>query len=324
MAAVLVLEPIFEADLQPEQYAYRRDRSALDAVNRVHKLIYAGHQEIVDADLSSYFDSIPHSELSKSVARRVVDGAMLHLIKMWLEAPVEETDEHGNKRRSARNRDEGRGTPQGAPISPLLSNLYMRRFVLGWKKLGHEKRLKAYIINYADDLVICCRAGADDALYVMRNMMSKLKLTVNESKTRVCRLPEEKFDFLGYTFGRCYSPKTGRAYWGTTPSKKRVQRLCQSISEMTRRSQTQQDAATLVAALNRKINGWANYFCLGPVSPAYRAVEQHTCRRLRQWLCVKHKEQTRGNTRFPQRALHETFGLVRLTARTASFPWATT
>jgi RNA-directed DNA polymerase len=324
MAAVLVLEPIFEADLQPEQYAYRRDRSALDAVNRVHKLIYAGHQEIVDADLSSYFDSIPHSELLQSVARRVVDGAMLHLIKMWLDAPVEETDERGNKHRSTRNRDEGRGTPQGNPISPLLSNLYMRRFVLGWKKLGHEKRLKAYIINYADDLVICCRGRADEALVLMRNMMLKLKLTVNESKTRVCRLPEEKFDFLGYSFGRCYSPKTGRAYWGTTPSKKRVQRLCKAISEMTRRSQTQQDAATLVAALNRKINGWANYFCLGPVSNAYRAVEQHTCRRLRRWLCVKHKERAGGNRRFPQKALHQKFGLVRLTARTRSFPWAKT
>ena len=323
MAAVLVLEPIFEADLPPEQYAYRRDRSALDAVRHVHKLINTGHGEIVDADLSSYFDTLPHAELLKSVARRVVDGAMLHLIKMWLEAPVEETDERGNKHRSTRNRDEGRGSPQGSPISPLLSNLYMRRFVLGWKKLGHEKRLKAYIINYADDLVICCRAGADEALAMMRNMMSRLKLTVNESKTRVCRLPEEKFDFLGYTFGRCYSPKTGRAYWGTTPSKKRVQRICKAISAMTRRSQTQQDAATLVEALNRKINGWANYFCLGPVSQAYRAVEQHTCRRLRQWLCVKHKERAGGNTRFPQKALHQKFGLVRLTARTASFPWAT-
>ena len=324
MAAVLVLEPIFEADLQPEQYAYRRDRSALDAVRHVHKLIKTGHGEIVDADLSSYFDTLPHAELLKSVARRVVDGAMLHLIKMWLEAPVEETDERGNKHRSTRNRDEGRGIPQGSPISPLLSNLYMRRFVLGWKKLGHEKRLKAYIINYVDDLVICCRARADEALAAMRSMMSRLKLTVNESKTRVCRLPEEKFDFLGYTFGRCYSPKTGRAYWGTTPSKKRVQRLCKSISEMTRRSQTQQDAATLVETLNRKINGWANYFCLGPVSQAYRAVEQHTCRRLRQWLCVKHKVRAEGAARFPLLALHQKFGLVRLTARTASLPWATT
>ena len=167
-AAVLVLEPIFEADLQPEQYAYRADRSALDAVQRVHKLINTGHGQIVDADLSSYFDNVPHAELMRSVARRVVDGAMLHLIKMWLETPVEETDERGNKRRSTRNRDEGRGTPQGSPISPLFSNLYMRRFVLGWKKLGHEERWKAYIVNYADDLVICCRARAERALAEMR------------------------------------------------------------------------------------------------------------------------------------------------------------
>jgi len=135
----------------------------------------------------------------KSVARRVVDGAMIHLIKMWLEAPVEETDEHGRKHRSTRNRDDGRGTPQGAPISPLLSNLYMRRFVLGWKQLGHEKRLRAYVVNYADDLVICCRSSAEEALATMRRIMGRLKLTVNETKTRVCKLPEEKFDFLGYS-----------------------------------------------------------------------------------------------------------------------------
>src|SRR6201981_1832124 len=278
MAAVLVLEPIFEADLPPEQYAYRRDRSALDAVRHVHKLINTGHEEIVDADLSSYFDTLPHSELLKSVARRVVDRNMLHLIKMWLEAPVEETEERGNKHRSTQNRDNGRGTPQGSPISPLLSNLYMRRFVLGWKKLGHERRLEAYVVNYADDLVICCRDKAADALVTMRNMMSKLKLTVNEKKTRVCKLPEETFDFLGYTFGRCYSPKTGRAYLGTTPSKKRVQRICEAISEATRRSQTQQTAEQLVEQLNRQIIGWANYFCLGPVSKAYRVVEEATRR----------------------------------------------
>lgn len=322
-AAVLVLEPIFEADLQPEQYAYRPDRSALDAVRHVHKLLNTGHGQVVDADLSGYFDSIPHSDLMKSVARRIVDGAMLHLIKMWLEAPVEETDERGNKRRSTRNRDEGRGTPQGAPISPLLSNLYMRRFVLGWKKLGHEKRLQAYIVNYADDLVICCRSQAEEALAKMRDMMSKLKLTVNETKTRVCSLPEAKFDFLGYTFGRCYSPKTGRAYLGTVPSKKRVQRICAGISDMTRRNQTQQDAETLVGHLNRRLIGWANYFCLGPVSKAYRAVEQHTRRRLRQWLCAKHQVRGQGTGRYPDAALHEGLGLVRLTKRTASFPWAT-
>jgi len=322
LAAVLVLEPIFEADLQPEQYAYRQDRSALDAVKHVHQLLNTGHGQVVDADLSGYYDSIPHAELMKSVARRIVDGAMLHLIKMWLEAPVEETDEQGKKHRSTRNRDEGRGTPQGAPISPLLSNLYMRRFVLGWKQLKHEKRLQAYIVNYADDLVICCRRQADEALATMRNMMLKLKLTVNEQKTRVCRLPEGKFDFLGYTFGRCYSPKTGRAYIGTVPAKKRVQRICAAVSALTGRDQTLRDPKILVADLNRRLIGWANYFYLGPVSKAYRAVELHTCRRLRQWLCAKHQVSGQGTGQYPDVTLHEGLGLVRLTRRTASFPWA--
>jgi RNA-directed DNA polymerase len=322
-AAVLVLEPIFEADLPPEQYAYRPDRSALDAVKHVHQLLNTGHGQIVDADLSGYFDSIPHSELLKSVARRIVDGAMLHLIKMWLEAPVEETDEKGNKHRSTRNRDEGKGTPQGAPISPLLSNLYMRRFVLGWKKLGHEKRLAARIVNYADDLVICCRGRAEEALTMMRDIMTKLKLTVNETKTRVCTLPEEKFDFLGYTFGRCYSPKTGRAYLGTVPSKKRVIRICEAISEMTGRDQTLLDQEMVVAKLNRTMIGWANYFCLGSVSKAYRAVDSHTCKRLRQWLRRKHSISWQVSQKFSDAVLHDKLGLARLTRRTRSFPWAT-
>jgi group II intron reverse transcriptase/maturase len=322
-AAVLVLEPIFEADLQPEQYAYRPDRSALDAVRHVHKLLNTGHGQIVDADLSGYFDSIPHSDLLKSVARRIVDGAMLHLIKMWLEAPVEETDEHGKKRRSTRNRDEGKGTPQGAPLSPLLSNLYMRRFVLGWKKLGHEKRLAAYIVNYADDLVICCRGRAEEALARMRDIMTKLKLTVNETKTRVCKLPEEKFDFLGYTFGRNYSSKTGRAYIGTVPSQKRVIRICETISELTGRDQTLLDRQMVVEKLNRTMIGWANYFCLGPVSKAYRAVDQHARKRLRQWLWAKHKVRGQVTKRFSEASLHQVMGLVCLTKRTNNFPWAT-
>ena len=123
MAAVLVLDHIFEADLPPEQYAYRRNRSALDAVRHVHKLINTGHVEIVGADLSAYFDALPHAELLKSIARRVVDGAMLHLLKMWLTAPVEETDERGKKHRTTRNQDEGRGSPQGSPITPLTQKV---------------------------------------------------------------------------------------------------------------------------------------------------------------------------------------------------------
>jgi hypothetical protein len=247
---------------------------------------------------------------------------MLHLIKMWLTAPVEETDDRGKKHRNTQNQDAGRGSPQGSPISPLLSNIYMRRFVLGWKKLGHEKRLGACIVNYADDLVICCRGRAEEALATMRVMMSKLKLTVNETKTRVAKLPEEKFDFLGYTFGRCYSTKTGRAYLGTIPSKKRVQRICASLSNETRRSTTQLDSVTVVRKLNQMMHGWANYFCLGPVSKAYQAVDQHARRRLRRWLCSKHKVNRPGTGRFPDECLHSTYGLARLTEQTRNLSWA--
>jgi RNA-directed DNA polymerase len=200
MAAVLVLGPIFEADLEPEQYAYRPERSAKDAVKRVEALLRAGFTEVVDADLSGYFDSIPHAELMKSVSRRISDGRILRLIKMWLEAPVETCDRRGRTQRTTRNKDDGKGSPQGSPISPLLSNIYMRRFIRGWKTGGHEKRLRAHIVNYADDFVICCRTGADEAMATMRSMMSKLKLTVNETKTQLCVLPDDAFVFLGYTF----------------------------------------------------------------------------------------------------------------------------
>src|SRR3954452_12418725 len=179
--------------------------------------------------LSSYFDEIPHAELLKSLSRRISDRHLLGLIKMWLEAPVEEIDERGRHHRTTRNKDEGRGSPQGSPLSPLLANVYMRRFVSGWKSLGHERRLSASIVNYADDFVICCRGTAAEAMSAMRGMMSRLKLTVNEAKTRSSRLPEEAFDFLGDTLGRFYPPRTGRPYLGVRPSAKKVARLRDEI-----------------------------------------------------------------------------------------------
>ena len=312
MAAVLVLEPIVEADLAPEQYAYRPKRSALEAVSHVERLLRTGHDKVVDADLSGYFDSIPHAELMKSVSRRISDRRMLRLIKMWLETPVEAIDDKGTRHRTTRNKDQGMGTPQGAPISPLLSNLYMRRFVKGWKTGGHERRLGARIVNYADDFVICCRGTADEAMVVMRGMMSKLKLTVNETKTRLCRLPEETFDFLGYTLGRNYDRRTGGSYVGPRPSRKKLNRLCDEISELTERRTASLAVEEQIGRINRKLRGWSNYFRIGTVSPAYRSIDSHVRFRVRQWLCAKFKVPGQGKAQYPDAYLSEELGLHQL------------
>ena len=310
----LILDPIFEADLQPEQYAYRAERSALDAVSAVHRWVCYGHTEVVDADLSGYFDTIPHVELMLSLARRISDKAVLHLIKMWLEAPVEETNKRGHVQRTTVNKDTGRGSPQGSPISPLFANLYMRRFILGWKTLGHEQALQAKIVNYADDFVILCRGTADKAMQAMRDMMAKLKLTVNEKKTRLCRLPEETFDFLGYTIGPFWSRNKRRMVLGTRPSLKAVKKAKAKISELLSRNRTLLDEAAVVTRLNRGLQGWANFFCRGPVSTAYRNIDLHTRQLFRKWLVAKHKKTGRGINQYPDAYLFEELGLLRLTS----------
>ena len=321
-ATMLVLAPIFEADLPPEQYAYRPGRNAQQAVVEVEEVLFRSHPDVVDADLSDYFGSIPHAELLKSVGRRIIDRRVVHLIKQWLECSVEETDGRGRKRRTTVAKDSRCGILQGSPLSPLPANLYMRRFVLGWKQRGLEQHLGSRIVNYADDLVILCKRGkAEEALLRMREIMGQLRLTVNEEKTRVCKVPEETFDFLSDTFGRMYSMRTGQARIGYRPSKKSIQHMVRKIHVLTAEAMCWQETTALVSKLNCMLRGWANYFQVGAVSRAYRALDSYTTMRLRRWLRNKHKIRRRGYKDYPDSYLYENLHLVRLSRLGCDVPW---
>jgi group II intron reverse transcriptase/maturase len=319
-AVTLVLSPIFEADFPDEQYGFRPDLGAKMALRRVFfHVTQHGRRDVIDADLSDYFNTIPHGALMKCVARRVADGGVLALLKQWLIAPVVERKER-RERTTAEARRRSRGTPQGGVVSPLLANLYFRRFVLAWRKSPEARATDGKIVNYADDFVICCRPGTGElAMTKMRQLMTRLGLDVNERKTRLVRLPDERFDFLGYTVGRFFG-KDGVSFIGTKPSKKSIQRVCRKIHDETSPRWNQTPVEKRILEINLILRGWCGYFDQGPVAAVYRTVDRYTARRVRRWLMKKHGRRGTGYRQYPDQHLYGVLGLYKPTARPRNQP----
>jgi len=309
-AAKLMIEPIFEADFEPNAYGYRPKRSAQDAIQEVQELLCEGYTDVVDADLSKYFDTIPHSELLQCVAKRMVDKHMLHLIQMWLKAPVEEKDEAGKKRLTG-GKGNDRGTPQGGVVSPRLANLYMNRMLKGWRNTKRGEQFQAKVVNYADDFVILSRGKAAEALEWTRGVITRLGLTLDEAKTSLRQAREESFNFLGYTFGpHCYR-KDGHWYLGASPSQQAIARIKEKVGDLLVPSNVG-TWPEVRDRLHQKLRGWSAYYSYGTRMPAYRAVDNYVYQRVRNFLRRRHKVQSRGTNRFSDEVVFGELGVLRL------------
>jgi RNA-directed DNA polymerase len=309
-AAKLVLEPIFEADLEDSAYGYRPGRGGVDAIKEVHRLIRRSYTDVVDADLSKYFDTIPHADLLKSVARRIVDRHVLRLIKLWLKAPIEERDDDG-KRRMTGGKGSTRGTPQGGVASPMLANLYMNRFLKHWRRTGCGETFRAHVVSYADDFVILSRGHAAEALTWTKAVMTKLGLTLNEAKTSLKDARRQRFDFLGYSFGPECHRKEGHWYLGASPSKKSVQRLKTKVSEVLVPG-NHDPWPDVRDQLNGLLRGWSGYFSYGTRLMAYRAVDNYVYDTVRHFLRRRCKVQGRGTRKFHRDHVFGPLGVLRL------------
>lgn len=314
MAVKLVIEPIFEADFTPHSYGFRPKRSAHEAIDDIANALWAGHTQVIDADLSRYFDTIPHAKLMAVVAERIVDGAILALLKQWLKAPVIGVNDQGKQVNVGGGKANRVGTPQGGVISPLLSNLYLHLLDRIWDRHRLKQKLGAHIVRYADDFVVLCKQGVEESLKVVRHVVDRLGLTLNETKTHVVDAKEDGFNFLGFTLQMSQGTKTGNWYPNVRPSDKAVGKIMAKVTDLTRRELTCIPLEDVVGSVNRSLRGWAGYFHFRNSSLAMSKVRNHAEQRLRIHLRKRHKVKNwkAGYAKFPSRDLYDRHGLHKL------------
>ena len=314
MAVKLVTEPIFEADFCENSYGFRPQRSAHDAVDDIAITLNRGYTQVIDADLSKYFDSIPHANLMATVAERISDGAILHLIKMWLKAPVIEEDQEGTKRTAGGGKGNRKGTPQRGVISPLLANLYLHLLDRIWDRHKLERKLGAHLVRYADDFVVLCRQGIDRPMEAVRLILDRLGLVLNAEKTHVVDAKQGRFKFLGFEIHIARSWRTGGRYANVQPSRKSLRTIKSRLSSMTGRELTYVPLEDVVGNVNKTLRGWVAYFHYRNCSKVMTKVKTHAEQRLRTHLRRRHKVRRRvsGYGRFPDRSLYERYGLYKV------------
>jgi group II intron reverse transcriptase/maturase len=314
MAVKLVIEPIFEADFCDSSYGFRPKRSAHDAVDAVVAALQTGHREVIDADIAKCFDTIPHAKLLATVAERISDGGILHLIKLWLKAPVVEEGEDGKKRTVGGGKANRQGTPQGGVLSPLLANLYLHLMDRIWKKYELDVKLGARMVRYADDFVVLCRKGTKRAMEVIQRTLTRLGLTLSPTKTRELDSRRESFKFLGFAIGIKKSIRSGKPYTHVEPSKEALKGIRQRITYLTRREMTCVPLKAMMEIVNQALQGWVEYFHYRNCSSALSKVRWHVEERVRTQLRKRHKIRHRmaGYIRFSRQKLYNQYGLYKV------------
>ncbi len=315
MAVKIVIEPIFEADFQDNSYGFRPKRNAHQAVEDVKKHLFTSKTDVIDADISKYFDTIAHDKLMQLVAKRIMDKQILKLTKMWLKAPIVEEREDGRKEYKGNDK----GTPQGGVISPLLANIYLNVLDTLWVVKKVQEKLGARLVRYADDSVILCRGNTDRILKGVKLVLSDLGLTLNEEKTRVVDARQESFNFLGFSIGRKRGQKTEKTYPHIEPSKKALKHIRSEIKRLTNEQYSAIPTEDVIRRVNEVARGWVGYFRFGNCTKALSAFKQYLVYRIRIYLRRKHHYHSSGYKAYPDRYYYDSLGLYEVPTKA---PWA--